>query len=189
MYFVCHRQSKTEAWQATCSSFLPKSDPKSVNSLFRSVPGSFFSSPNFPNCSSLRGSVSVFADHLRSHFSVTQPKTLRSRARDYLSDLRRATFPEESHSFFCSASDLLNFLLLPLTFPRPLPPAQTKVHRTLMICIKRRLNGEIQRIKKILLDNGYPKNVINAHITKKIAQFSTLKQFGPEKCPVYLRVS
>ena len=45
-----------------------------------------------------------------------------------------------------------------------------------------------QRIKKILLDNGYPKNVINARITKKIAQFSTLKQFGPEKFPVYLRV-
>ena len=52
-----------------------------------------------------------------------------------------------------------------------------------MICTKRRLNEEIERIKKLLLDNGYPKN-----ITKKIAQFSTLKRFGPEKCPVYLRV-
>ena len=54
------------------------------------------------------------------------------------------------------------------------------VHRALMICTKRRLNGEIERIKKILLDNGYPKNVINAQIAKKIAQFSTLKRFGPE---------
>ena len=42
-------------------------------------------------------------------------------------------------------------------------------------------------MEKILLDNGYPKNVINTQITKKIAQFSTLKRFGPEKCPVYLR--
>ena len=47
---------------------------------------------------------------------------------------------------------------------------------------------------KKLLDNailgdGYPKNIINSQITKKIAQFSTLKQFHPEKCPVYLRVS
>ena len=58
-----------------------------------------------------------------------------------------------------------------------------------MICTKRRFNGEIERIKKILLDDGYPKNVINAQIVKKIAQFSTLKQFGPEKCPVYLRIS
>ena len=29
------------------------------------------------------------------------------------------------------------------------------VHRALMICTKRRLDGEIERIKKILLDNGY----------------------------------
>ena len=56
-----------------------------------------------------------------------------------------------------------------------------------MICTKRRFNGEIEQIKKILLGNGYPKNVINAQI-KKIAQFYTLKRFGPEKCPVYLRV-
>ena len=40
----------------------------------------------------------------------------------------------------------------------------------------------------MLLDNGYPKNVINAQITKTISQFSTLKRFDPEKCPVYLRV-
>ena len=64
----------------------------------------------------------------------------------------------------------------------------TLVHRALMICTKRRLNEEIERIKKILLDNGYPKNIINTQITKKIAQFSTLKRFGPEKCPVYSRV-
>ena len=64
----------------------------------------------------------------------------------------------------------------------------TLVHRALMICTKRRLNAEIERIKKILLNNGYPKNVINAQITRKIAQFSTLKRFGPEKCPMYLRV-
>ena len=57
-----------------------------------------------------------------------------------------------------------------------------------MICTKRRLNEEIERIKKILLDNGYPKNIINNQITKKIAQFSTLKRFGSEKCLVYIRV-
>ena len=36
----------------------------------------------------------------------------------------------------------------------------TLVHQALMICTKRRLNEEIEQIK-ILLDNGYPKNVIN----------------------------
>ena len=40
--------------------------------------------------------------YLLSHFSVSQPKTLRSRARGYLSELRRATCPEKSHSSFCS---------------------------------------------------------------------------------------
>ena len=57
-----------------------------------------------------------------------------------------------------------------------------------MICTKRRLDGEIEWIKKILLDHDYPKSVINAQITKKIAQFSTLKQFDPVKYLEYLRV-
>ena len=64
----------------------------------------------------------------------------------------------------------------------------TLVLRALMICIRPTLNGKIERIKKILLHNGYPKNVINPQITNKIAQFSTLKRFVPEKCSVYLRV-
>ena len=38
----------------------------------------------------------------------------------------------------------------------------TLVHRALMVCTKRRLNEEIEQIKKILLDNGYTQNVINA---------------------------
>ena len=38
-----------------------------------------------------------------------------------------------------------------------------------MVCTKRRLNGEIERIKKISLDNGYPKNIINAQVAKKMA--------------------
>ena len=73
--------------------------------LLRSIagsPSSSSSSPNFPNCSSPRKSASVYAAYLRSHFSVSQPKALRSRARSYLTELRRATCPVESHSSFCS---------------------------------------------------------------------------------------
>ena len=48
------------------------------------------------------------------------------------------------------------------------------------------------RFQKWLLDlvkaDLRSSNIINTQITKKIAQFSTLKQFGPEKCPLYLRV-
>ena len=95
-------KAKAEAWQTTCSSLSLRSNPKSVHSLLRSIAGSSSSSPNFPNCSSPKKSASVYAAYLRSHFCVSQPKTLRSRARGYLSELRRATYPEESHSSFCS---------------------------------------------------------------------------------------
>ena len=78
-------KAKTEAWQTTCSSLSPKSNPKSVHSFLRSIAGSPSSSPN---CSFPRESASVYAAYLRSHFSVSQPKALRSRARGYLSELR-----------------------------------------------------------------------------------------------------
>ena len=55
-----------------------------------------------------------------------------------------------------------------------------------MICTKRRNRTNQENMK--LLDNGYSKNAVNAQIAKKIAQFSTFKRFGPEKCPVYLKV-
>ena len=105
-------KAKAKAWQTTCTSLSPKSNPKSVHSLFRSIagsPSSSSSSPNFPNCSSPRESASVYAAYLRSHFSVSQP-ALRSRARGYLTELRRATCSVESHSSFCSPFSPAEFL-------------------------------------------------------------------------------
>ena len=64
----------------------------------------------------------------------------------------------------------------------------TLVHRALMICTKSKLNEKIKHTKNILLNNGYPESIIDSNISKKIAQFSRPKRFGPEKCPVYLRV-
>ena len=99
--------AKAEAWQTT-----PKSNPKSVHSLLRSIAGSSSSSsssPNFPNCSSPRESASVYAGYLRSHFSISQPKALHSRAGGYLTELRQATCPVESHSSFCSPFTLAEF--------------------------------------------------------------------------------
>ena len=61
------------------------------------------------------------------------------------------------------------------------------VHRALMISTKNKLQQEIDFIKKILLDNRYPEDIVLKHISNKIAQFSTAKPFGPEKCPVYLK--
>ena len=56
-----------------------------------------------------------------------------------------------------------------------------------MICTKNKLKPEIDFIKKILLDNGYPEDIVLKHISKKIAQFSAAKPFGSEKYPVHLR--
>ena len=84
-------KAKAEAWQTTCSSLSPKSNPKSVHTLLRSIADSSSSSSssrNFPNCSSPRDSASVYAAYLRSHFSVSQPKALLSGARGYLTKLR-----------------------------------------------------------------------------------------------------
>ena len=83
-------------------------------SLLYSVAGSSFSSssssPIFSNCSSPKVSAWVFADYLRSHFSVSQPKTFGHRARGNLSKLRRATCPEESHFSFFSPFSSTEFL-------------------------------------------------------------------------------
>ena len=95
-----------------CGFFLfPKSNPKFVYSFFCSIAASFSSSPNFPNSSFFRESASVFAAYLKSQFSVSQPKVVRSRARGYLSELRRATCFDRSHSSFCSPFSSAEFFV------------------------------------------------------------------------------
>ena len=42
--------------------------------------------------------------------------------------------------------------------------------------------------KNILQLNGYPEKVIISGINKKILYFQTSKRFGPEKCPIYLKL-
>ena len=65
----------------------------------------------------------------------------------------------------------------------------TLVHRALKICSKSKLKKEINRIKEILLDNEYPENCVVKQISKKITQFSRPMRFGPDRCPIYLRVT
>ena len=123
-------KAKAESCQTTCSSLSPKSNPKTVYSLLCFIAGSpslSSSYPNFSNCSSPRESASVYAAYLKSHFSVSQPKTLHSRARGYLSELCIAMCLVESHSSFCSPFSLTEFLAAASNFPCPLPLAQTKL--------------------------------------------------------------
>ena len=94
-------------------SLSPKSNAKSVYSLLYSVAGScssFSSSPNFPNCSSPKESALVYPDYPGSDFPTSQLKALRSRVRRHLSELCRATCPEESHSSFCALFSPAKFL-------------------------------------------------------------------------------
>ena len=50
-------KAKAEAWQTTCSSLSPKSNPKTAYPLLCCIAGSSSSSSNFPNCSSPRESA------------------------------------------------------------------------------------------------------------------------------------
>ena len=102
--------AKAEAWQTTCSSLSPKSNPKAVNSLLRSIAGSSSSSPNFPSYSSPRESTSVYAACLRSHFPFFSQRLCVAKPDAYLSELRRATCPVESHLSFCSPFSPTEFL-------------------------------------------------------------------------------
>ena len=65
----------------------------------------------------------------------------------------------------------------------------TLVHRASKICSKSKRKEEINQIKEILLDNGYPEDFVLKQISKKTTQFSLPKRYGPDKCPVYLRVT
>ena len=57
-----------------------------------------------------------------------------------------------------------------------------------MICSKTKLGSELDKIKQLLIENGYPTDVLLSCINQKVANFAAEKTFGPEKCPVYLKL-
>ena len=62
----------------------------------------------------------------------------------------------------------------------------TLVHRALSICSSSRLQAELDKIRSILVANGYPNHIITFTFSKKIWQFNQSFQHGPKKCLVYL---
>ena len=64
---------------------------------------------------------------------------------------------------------------------------KTLVHSAL-ICSKPKLANELDFIKMTLLKNGYPEVTITNTIRYKCLQFSIKPNFGPERCPLYLRL-
>ena len=57
-----------------------------------------------------------------------------------------------------------------------------------MICSKTKLDSELDTLKQLLNDNGYPEDVLVSCIKEKLANISSEKQFSLEKCPVYLKL-
>ena len=65
---------------------------------------------------------------------------------------------------------------------------KTLVHRALMICSKTKLGSELDKIKQLLIEKGYPTDFLPSCINQKLANFAAEKTFGPEKCPVYQKL-
>ena len=65
---------------------------------------------------------------------------------------------------------------------------ETLVHRALVICSPGKVKQELDCIRSILKNNGYPETVINSSISKKISRFQVIPKEGPKKCPVYLKL-
>ena len=53
-----------------------------------------------------------------------------------------------------------------------------------MIFAKSKLGSEQDKTKQLFIENGYPEDALLACFREKLANFSSEKQFRPEKYPV-----
>ena len=60
---------------------------------------------------------------------------------------------------------------------------KTLVNRALIICSKTKLDSKLDTIKQLLIDKGYPEDVLVSCIMEKLANISSEKRFGPKKIP------
>ena len=62
-------------------------------------------------------------------------------------------------------------------------------NQALKICSKSTLKHELDNIRSILVQNGYPEFLIDSRISKKLLRFQQNTKEGPKKkCPVYLNL-
>ena len=59
----------------------------------------------------------------------------------------------------------------------------TLTHRAFAICSPEMLPSELDKIKFILLTNGYHEHIIKSFMAMKMKQFHARPKFEPEKCP------
>ena len=82
--------------------------------------------------------------------------------------------------FKCKRFDKADFKIISLI--------KMLTHWALMICSKSKLDSELKKLTNIFLEYGYPEDVISVYIKEKIGNFSADVKFGPQKCPVYLKL-
>ena len=51
-----------------------------------------------------------------------------------------------------------------------------------MICSKTKLGSELDRVKQLLIENGYPDGALLSCIKQKLANFAVEKPCGLKKC-------
>ena len=62
------------------------------------------------------------------------------------------------------------------------------IEQALKICSKSTLKHELDNIRSILVQNGYPEFLIDSRIYKKPLHFQQSIKEGPKKCPVYVKL-
>ena len=50
------------------------------------------------------------------------------------------------------------------------------------------LDQELENIRSVLINNGYPESIINLKISRKVLRFKQSPKEGPQNCPVYLKL-
>ena len=53
-----------------------------------------------------------------------------------------------------------------------------------MICSRTKLDSELNKINQLLIENGYPADVLLSFINQKLDNSAAEKKFGPEMCPM-----
>ena len=71
---------------------------------------------------------------------------------------------------------------------RKLNLIHTLVLRALSICSPSRVEDELATIKSIMLKNGYPSNIVDTHMSRKMDRFNSSPHYGPKRCPAYVKL-
>lgn len=65
---------------------------------------------------------------------------------------------------------------------------KTLTHRGLLICSKTKINSEIEFIKNVFGENGYPLDIIESNICTKMTQYEQRNLTASQKSHVYLSI-